>query len=87
MKIIFTRHALKRLTERKITVKQISCALKNPDIRTEEEENLSAIYKKYDSLALKVVYKEENNQIKIITAHWVEKERLKKLQPIIEGVK
>ncbi len=85
MIIRFTRHALKRISERKITVKQVANALKNYDIKTEEEENLIAVYKKFDRLALKVVYKEENSKIKIITTHWIEKERLKKLKPIIEG--
>lgn len=45
MEIKFTRHALKRLVERKITLKQVSITLKNPDIKTEEEENLIAVYK------------------------------------------
>ena len=86
MKIKFTRHALKRIAERKITLKQISITLKNPDIKTEEEENLIAIYKKFKNLAIKVVYKEYDDEIKIITAFWIEKERLKNLKPIIEGV-
>lgn len=85
MIIRFTRHALKRLSERKITVIQVANTLKNCDVKTEEDENLIAVYKKFGRLALKVVYKEEGGDIKIITTHWVEKERLKKLKPIIEG--
>lgn len=61
MKIKFTGHALKRFVERKLTVRQVLSVLKNPDIRTEEEESLIAVYRIFGSLALKVVYKYETN--------------------------
>ena len=85
MKIQFTRHALKRFAERQISLQQVLNTLKNSDVKTEEEQNLIAVYKRFKELALKVVFKEEEGELKIITAHWIEKERLKKLKPIIEG--
>lgn len=84
MEIKFTNHALVRLTERKIKTNQVLSAIAEPDIKT-EEENQTAVYKIFGKLALKVVITEEKDEIKVITVHWLEKERLKKLKPIIEG--
>ena len=84
MEIRFTKHALERLTERKIEIEQILLTIKKPDIKT-EEINQSAFYKVFEELALKVVIREQDETIKVITVHWLEKDRLKKLKPIIEG--
>lgn len=86
MEIKFTKHALERLRERKIKLRQVSLTIKRPDVKT-EEENQTAFYKVFGELALKVVLRIENESIKVITLHWLEKDRLKKLKPIIEGEK
>lgn len=85
MEIKFTKHALERLNERNIDEKQVLKTIENPEVKTAESENLTAVYKKFDNLALKVVYKEEEGELKIVTVHWIAKERLKKLKLIIEG--
>jgi len=87
MQIKFTKHALERVKERKVTTKQVLLTIKKPDFKTLEEEDLLSVYKKFNHLALKVVLKQEEDEIRVVTVHWVEKERLTKLKPLIEGEK
>lgn len=84
MEIRFTKHALERLIERKITPAQVLRTIRKPDIKT-EEDGQTAVYQRFGRLALKIVIKKEKEEIRVITVHWIEKERLKKLKPIIEG--
>lgn len=84
MKTRFTRHAIERLQERNVSVEKIEETVTAPDFKT-EENGIYTLYKIYRQLALKVVCRYENESVVIITVYWVEKERLKGIQPIIEG--
>ena len=87
MQIIFTLHAKVRQKQRKITVKQIIETIKKPDILSIDNEDKFLAFKKYNHLALKVIYIKEENKIKIISFHWLNVERLKNIKPVLEGEK
>lgn len=71
--IIFTHHALLKLGQRGISKIAVRETLKLPDYRTVSYLDRKVVYKKFDKLYLKVVYKIENKNIVVITQHWVEK--------------
>lgn len=75
--IIFTKHAEAKLTQRKISKKLVLETLDNPDLKSKNHSNRIIFYKKFGKLYLSVVIKTENNNIIIITAHWIAK--IKKL--------
>jgi len=74
--IIFTQHALLKLEQRgisKIVVKETLCS---PDYKFPNYSDRKIVYKKFDRLYLKVIYKIEGEDIVVITQHWEEKPRL-----------
>jgi len=76
--IIFTSHALLKLEQRKISQKLVKKALTSPDYKFTTYSNREIIYKKFDKLYLKIIYKEENQNIIVITQYWEEKPKLVK---------
>lgn len=87
-KIIFSRHAKIRASQRQINLKLIIDTIQNPDLTSLEDEiiNKIAYYKHYqDYLSLKVVVKKDQDQILIITVHPVRTKSLSKITAFIES--
>ena len=74
--IIFTSHAVLKLAQRKIPKTIVIKALNSPDHKFNSYSNRIIIYKRFDRLYLKVVYRIENNNIIVITKYWEEKPKL-----------
>lgn len=74
--IIFTNHALLKLKQRGISKFLVKETLKSPDYTIPGYSGRIIVYKKFDKLYLKVVYKIEENNIVVITQHWEEKPKL-----------
>ena len=68
--IIFTQHALLKLRQRNISKKLVVEAFKSPDHSLESRSNRNIIYKKFSRLYLKVIYREESENIVVITQYW-----------------
>jgi hypothetical protein len=68
--IIFTQHALLKLKQRNILKKLVTEVFKNPDYILESYSDRKIIYKKFSRLYLKVIYREESENIVVITQYW-----------------
>jgi hypothetical protein len=71
--IIFTKHALLKLNQRKISKETVIETLKSPDFTCRSYSERMIAYKKFDKLYLKVIYKIENHNVIVITQYWTEK--------------
>ncbi len=71
--IIFTRHSLLKLKQRGISKATVRETLKAPDHKIKSYSDRIIVYKKFDKLYLKVVYKIESGNVIVITQHWEEK--------------
>jgi len=69
--IIFTNHSLLKLKQRRIPKEFVIETIEDPDHIQTSYSDRKAKYKKFGRLNLKVVYKNEGNDIVIITQHWV----------------
>ena len=85
MKIIFTKHALGKfkhysIVKLGIKKKHIELALKSPDYPSKVEGyGVKSILKKYDAVHdLRVIYREDNDIIIVITFHPAERGRYEK---------
>jgi len=74
--IIFTRHSLLKLKQRRISKIVVRKTLKSPDYKIPSYSDRMIAYKRFDKLYLKVVYKIEDGNIIVITQHWEEKPKL-----------
>jgi SOS response regulatory protein OraA/RecX len=66
--IRYTKHAVQRKLERGITDEQISIALENPDYTVFREGRKVAV-KRFGQRIIKVVHKEEETHILVITVY------------------
>lgn len=73
MLIIFTRHAIIKLGQRKINRQFVIEAVRNPDIIRPSYNYREELYRKFNKNYLKVVIKKRKNDVLILTAHWVAK--------------
>ena len=71
MMIFFTQHALLKLKQRKISKKLVVEALKSPDNVLKSYSDRKIIYKKFSRLYLKIIYREESENIVVITQYWI----------------
>ena len=71
--IIFTRHSLLKLKQRRISKIVVRKTLKSPDYKIPSYSDRMIAYKKFDKIYLKVVYKIEEGNMVVITQYWVEK--------------
>ena len=71
--IIFTRHSLLKLKQRRISKIVVRKTLKSPDYKIPSYSDRMIAYKRFDKLYLKVVYKIEEGNMVVITQYWVEK--------------
>jgi len=74
--IIFTNHALLKLSQRKISKIAVIKTLEYPDYKSPSYSDRMIAYKKFDKMYLKVIYKIEKDNIIVITQHWIEKPKL-----------
>jgi len=73
--IIYTRHAKERLSQRKIPESFIEQTLSSPSSEIISSFGKRKIARKvFDKKILEVVFKEENNDMAVITAYWVMEE-------------
>jgi len=87
MKYVFTKHARERMVLRRISRKDILNTIKNNELKEldDSKENKIAFYKKWtEKFALKVVTIENEFEIKIITVHPIDRDRLKNIKNLIE---
>ena len=70
MKIIFTKHARKRLMERLISVEHIYLILEKPDIVNRTFDNKFMAKKEFPNGAIEVVFTRERDKITVITVYY-----------------
>ena len=71
--IVFTEHSLLKLKQRNILKSLVTKVLKNPDHISKSHSNRKVCYKKIGQLYLKVIYKEEVEDIIVITQYFIKK--------------
>ncbi|KKR91989.1 MAG: hypothetical protein UU42_C0006G0028 [Candidatus Woesebacteria bacterium GW2011_GWA1_41_13b] len=81
MKIILTKHVLKRLEERNIKGVWAKQCAKEPDFVFPAGDNKKAYLKDLGKNYLKVIIVEEGVNLVILTAYWFAKSRLKRYNP------
>ena len=77
MLVIFTKHALIKLAQRKINRVFVTETIKNPDLIKPTYNFRQELYRKFDKYYLKVVIKKRKEMILVITMHWVAKTKNK----------
>lgn len=73
MKVIFIPHALDRMKKRGITEKMVLQTLKDPEKVVESYRGRKATQKMFNDKLLGVIYEEEENCLKVITAYLTSK--------------
>ncbi len=71
--VIFTHHALLKLKQRGIKKDSVTQTLHKPDHVSPSHNQRSIVFKKIGSMYLKVVFRKEEEDIVVITQHWVKK--------------
>ncbi|MHA1646484.1 MAG: DUF4258 domain-containing protein [Promethearchaeota archaeon] len=69
MSIIYTKHSLLQMKNRKISPTQIESILKNPQKKTDDEFGNQVAQKIIDNYLIRVIYKIQDENIVIITAY------------------
>lgn len=77
MKIVYTKHAKEIIAIRSLKRSYIRSCLMKPDMVVDAREGKQAFLKDLGVNYLKVIAKQENNDLVVITAYWIEKHRLK----------
>lgn len=73
MLIIFSRHALIKLEQRKINKQFVLETIRNPHLVRPSYGLREELYRKFAKNHLKVVVKKNKGKIIIVTMHWVAK--------------
>ena len=68
--IFFTQHSLLKLEQRGISKDLVVKALENPDYVIESYSDREMVFKKFRTLYLKVIFREEFGNISVITQYW-----------------
>jgi hypothetical protein len=68
--IIYTEHALRRMSVRNITEQMVIEALSNPEQTGTGYKNRALAYKGFGGKRIKVVYTEEKEKLIIISVMW-----------------
>ena len=74
--IVFSQHALLKLKQREIPKTAVKETLGSPDYKFSSHYGRIIVYKKFDKLYLKVIYKTEEKNIIVITQYWEKKPKL-----------
>ncbi|MEK9180585.1 MAG: DUF4258 domain-containing protein [Patescibacteria group bacterium] len=75
MKIIFTKHAVLKTEQRRLSREKVQNVLREPEFIRPSYGNREIAYRKIGKHYLSVIFKKEKNAIVVITAHWVAKPR------------
>lgn len=73
MLIIFSRHAIIKLEQRKINRQFVLETVKNPELIRPSYNYREELYRKFSKNYMKVVVKKRKDNILILTVHWVAK--------------
>ena len=73
MLIIFTKHALKKLQQRKIHKQFVHETIEKPDLVKQSYGFREELYKKFGKNYMEVVIKKFSTKTLVLTAHWVAK--------------
>ena len=76
MKVIFSEHAKLKLAQRNIAKRKVIETLRKPDMMVKTSSDRRIAYKQFNKLFLKVVFKEEKNDVVVITSRWDEEFKL-----------
>ena len=71
IKILFTWHALEKLTERKITKQMVTATINTPSKLISDAEKFYA-FRKFGRKYLKVIFVRGESEVKIITQHFID---------------
>ena len=73
MRIIFTKHSIIKLEQRKINRQFVLETIKNPELVKLTYNYREELYRKFGKNYLKVVVKKVKVNILVLTTHWVAK--------------
>ncbi len=73
MRIIFSKHALLKMNERRITETKVIKTINEPTSKHEGYSLRVELYKRFGKRYLKVVIKNTPHNVIVVTTHWVEK--------------
>ena len=73
--VVFSKHALLKLSQRGLEKKRILETVMHPDFIEPSYNFREARYRLYTKNHLKVVVKVEGSKILVVTAHWIAKHR------------
>ena len=73
MKIVFSRHAKLKIVQRRIPMRAVIEVVRFPEFRTSGYNLREELYRKFRTIYLKVVIKQKQKKIVVITAHLVAK--------------
>lgn len=74
MRITYSSHALRRLSERNISKEEVKATISNPERIEKGKKGREIVYKIFDGKLLRVIY-EKKDKIKVVTAYWSSLER------------
>jgi len=77
MSVIFTKHAIIKLEQRKINKQFVLETIKNPDSVRPTYGSRKELYRKFGKHYLKIIIKKRKEYIIVITMHWVAKNKEK----------
>jgi len=75
MLIIFTKHAIIKLKQRKINRQFVLEVVKNPELIRPTYGFREELYRKFGKYYLKVVIKRRKESVLVLTQHWIAKTR------------
>ncbi len=73
MPIIFTKHSILKLQQRKINKQFVFETIKSPDLIRPSYSFREELYKKFGVYYLEVIIKRRKEYIIVLTVHWVAK--------------
>ncbi len=68
--IVYTEHALQRMSIRGITKEMVKAALASPEQTATGYRNRTLAYKSFDDKRIKVIYTVEDDKLVIISVMW-----------------
>jgi SOS response regulatory protein OraA/RecX len=69
MKVTYSSHALRRLSERNISKEEVEATISSPERTEKGRKGREIVYKIFDGKLLRVVY-EKKDEIRVVTAYW-----------------
>lgn len=79
VRMVFTKHALEVLDKRNISNKLVEHSINLPDFRIAVEGGRFILLKKFGGKFLKIVVANKQDEIVIITGHWLALKRAERL--------